>query len=420
MTRLAASLLAVLCALALATPMAASAQTSYPQPQPVTGSAHFTAAQLDQLLAPIALYPDTLLAQVLTAATYPLEIVQADRWLQDPDHAALTGEDLTSALEQQPWDPSVKSLAPFPQVLHMMDDNLTWTEQLGDAFLEQQPAAMDAVQRLRHRAQSAGNLRSTPYDNVVAHDSVIVIESLNPDIVYVPVYDPFVVYGMWPYPDFPPYYFTGYFTVVVASGPGFGWFGFGLVPPLWHWCRWDWEHHAIDVDADRFNSINRRHPPIVGNTWRHDPDHRRGVPYRDVEVRRKFLGDRGIPDARRNFRGYPPPATGTANPNIVQPLAPPVVRPLPQVVSPLPQREQQQTAPGPPPSYRAPSPPAFESFGRGREVRAEAERGFNSRHSTPMPMVRPSEGPRPAAPAAPPPGGTRQSPGVRMQPRSSP
>ncbi len=295
-----------------------------PAAQPTTAPSQFAVAQLDQLLAPIALYPDTLVAQILTAATYPSEIVQADRWLQDDNHRALTGEELTAALAQQPWDPSVKSLVPFPQILRMMAGNQSWTQQLGNAFLANQPAVMDAVQRLRHRAQAAGKLRSSPYQEVSSNGSIILIQSLAPDMVYVPVYDPYDAYGSWPYAGFPPYYFTGYF-VVVAYSHGFGWSGFGINPVLWRWCHWGWHRHLLFIDRKRFNAINVHYPPVAYDTWHHDPAHRHGIPYR--------------PDGAPLSAGLPgAPLTGTPNnnPAIVQPL-PQVVQPLPQVVTPLPQ-----------------------------------------------------------------------------------
>ena len=145
-------------------------------PQPLPQTAPPSAQQLNQLVAPIALYPDELVAQVLTAATYPAEIVEADRWLQDPANAALRGDELSAALDAQPWDPSVKSLVPFPQVLHMMDSNLSWTEQLGDAFLAQQDQVMDSVQRLRQRAQTAGGLQSNAQQVVDDQDGAVTIE----------------------------------------------------------------------------------------------------------------------------------------------------------------------------------------------------------------------------------------------------
>jgi len=149
-------------------------------------TSRFAPGQLDQMLAPIALYPDTLLSQILMASTYPLEVVQTDRWAQDPNNDALRGDQLTAAVEQQSWDPSVKSLVPFPQILHMMVSNLDWTESLGDAFLYDQGAVMDSVQRLRQSARAAGNLQSTPQEVVTDQDQAIAIAPTGPDIVYVP------------------------------------------------------------------------------------------------------------------------------------------------------------------------------------------------------------------------------------------
>jgi hypothetical protein len=151
-------------------------------PQTKTAS-HFSPARLGQMLAPIALYPDDLLADVLAAATYPLDVVEAARWLQDPQNAALKDDKLFAALQQKSWDPSVKSLALFPRILRMLDTNLEWTEQLGEAYLADPAALMDAVQRLRRR-----------------------IEAPSPEVVYVPICDPSFAYGPWPYPDYPPFF----------------------------------------------------------------------------------------------------------------------------------------------------------------------------------------------------------------------
>ncbi len=306
-----------------------------PMPSSPPGAPQLTAEQLDQLLAPIALYPDSLLAQILMSATYPPEIVEGDRWLQDPNNSALTGSELNAALQQQQWDPSIKSLIPFPPILRMMDDNLSWTEQLGDAFLADQRAVMDSVQRLRRKALASGALTSTPYQAVSLRDSVIVVEPPASDIVYVPVYDPYVVYAPWPYDDYPPYYFTGYFGVVVGGGPSFGWFGVGIFPPLWGWSSWEWQRHRLHIDRDRFNDINFRHRPVESDEWNFDPAHRHGVPYRYENERTRFQPRTVILEERRSFRGYPPTeGSGAAAPG-VQPL-PQVVQPLPQVVKPLP------------------------------------------------------------------------------------
>src|SRR6202790_839896 len=160
--------------------------------------------ELDALLAPIALYPDQLLAQVLMASTYPLEVVSAARFVQQ--NPSLKGDALDQALRDKNWDPSVLSLAAYPQVLLMMNDMLDWTQRLGDAFLANQQQVMDTVQALRNRAQAAGTLQSTPQQSVVNQDGFIDIEPAQPQYVYVPVYDPTVVYGQWPDPVYPPYY----------------------------------------------------------------------------------------------------------------------------------------------------------------------------------------------------------------------
>jgi hypothetical protein len=189
----------------------------------------FKPEELDQLVAPIALYPDPLLAQVLMASTYPLDVVQAARFAKD--NASLKGDQRDQALQKQRWDDSVKSLVSFPDVLTMMDAKLDWTQKLGDAFLAQQADVMNAVQRLRAKAQATGNLKSSPQQTVTAEPAaatpaapagqapvtvvveqapatVIKIEPANPQVVYVPTYNPTVVYGAWPYPAYPPAYYT--------------------------------------------------------------------------------------------------------------------------------------------------------------------------------------------------------------------
>jgi hypothetical protein len=158
----------------------------------------FSAEQLDALMAPIALYPDPLLAQVLMASAYPVQIVQAQRWLDDPAHQSLSGDALEQALRTENWDPSVKSLIPFPQVLSMMSAQLDWTQQLGYAVSTQEAAVMDSVQRLRRQAQNSGSLTSTPQQTVTSDGPTVIIQPAEPTTVYVPVYNPSVVYGDWP------------------------------------------------------------------------------------------------------------------------------------------------------------------------------------------------------------------------------
>src|SRR4029077_18077382 len=152
-----------------------------------------TPEEMQQLVAPIALYPDSLVAQILAASTFPEQVVEADRWVQA--HPDLKGDDLAQAVDQQPWDPSVKALAAFPSVLGNMDKNLSWTSSLGDAYYNQQQDVMDAVQAMRQRAQQAGNLKTTPQQTVTTQGSTVIIQPADPTVVYVPAYDPWAVYG---------------------------------------------------------------------------------------------------------------------------------------------------------------------------------------------------------------------------------
>jgi hypothetical protein len=265
------------------TPETSSSLTPAPNPPPQTAPL-LRAEQLDQLLAPIALYPDALLAQILMGSTYPLEIVKARRWLQDPGHTGLQGEPLAAAIEAEPWDPSIKALTAFPQILRMMDANLDWTEQLGDAFVAQQADVMDAVQRLRHEAAAAGTLWSNAQQQVTTEGQGIVIEPANPAFIYPPVYNPAAVYGPWPYADYPPLdivppdYDLGF---AVPYGIGFG-AGFVVARPLWRWCAFDWAQRRIRLDVDRAG----RGPGSA--VWQRDSAHRRGVPFADPASRAGF------------------------------------------------------------------------------------------------------------------------------------
>jgi hypothetical protein len=262
------------------------------------------AEQLDQLLAPIALYPDPLIAQILMAATYPLEVVEASRWLDVPANAGLKGNQLTTTLQQQSWDPSVKSLVPFPLIMQMMSDKLDWTQDLGNAFLAQQADVMNSVQRLRHQAQKAGHLASTPQQVVSSQDQSIVVEPANPETVYVPEYDPNIVYGDWPYPDYPPFFFPLWPGYVLAGGFAFG-FGFPILAPFWGWDGFDWGNRYIHIDAGRYNGISRGQSLARGGIWQHDPAHRQGVPYRNAAVRSQYNAARlNAQHATLDARGY--------------------------------------------------------------------------------------------------------------------
>jgi hypothetical protein len=229
---------------------------SVPEPAPAAQPPYTqqTPEQLQQSVAPIALYPDSLVAQVLTAATYPEQVVEADRFLQA--HPDLKDNALAQAVDQEPWDPSVKALTAFPSVLGNMDKNLSWTSSLGDAYYNQQQDVMDAVQVMRQKAQQAGNLKSTQQQTVRADGSTIIIEPSDPQMVYVPAYDPWAIYGYpitpWPYwYPYPGIWFNGPF-LSFGMGFGIGYFGgFG-----WGWGHWgfDWHNHAVLYNNARFYS----------------------------------------------------------------------------------------------------------------------------------------------------------------------
>ena len=223
-----------------------------PRGGPAAPYAQQTPEQMQRLVAPIALYPDSLVAQILAASTFPEEVVEADRWVQA--HPDLKGADLGQAVDQEPWDPSVKALAAFPSVLGNMDKNLSWTSSLGDAYYNQQQDVMDAVQVMRHKAEAAGALKTTPQEVVQEEGPDIDIEPAAPDVVYVPAYDPWLVYGYpivaWPgwYP-YPGFWFGGPY---LSFGIGFGisWFGgFG-----WGWGHWgfDWHNHYAIYNHGRY------------------------------------------------------------------------------------------------------------------------------------------------------------------------
>lgn len=289
-------------------------------PQAVVGQSagedkSFKQEELDQLLAPIALYPDSLLAQIFMASTYPLEVVQAGRWVKANE--GLKGDALTDALEQQNWDPSVKSLANFPQVLNMMNEKLDWTQKLGDAFLEQQKEVMDTVQELRQKADAEGNLKSNEEQKVVVEKETktIIIEPANPQVIYVPTYNPTVVYGTWWYPSYPPYY---YYPPGYVAGAALFSFGVGMaVGAAWGyaWGRCNWGRGDVNVNINRNTNINRnidrsryQNKITAGQggqgKWKHNPEHRKGVSYRDQKTAQKF--DRGASrdvKSRESFRG---------------------------------------------------------------------------------------------------------------------
>ena len=297
-------LCATLCAAALAASASpAAAQNVYPPPanQPQAQAGALRPADLDQLVSPIALYPDTLLAQVLAASTYPLDVVQAHRWIAQPDNASLSGAAMQQAVAGQGWDASVQALIPFPQVLQLMDDHLNWTEQLGEAFLAQPQDVMNAVQRLRHRAQDAGTLKITPDQSVVNEGDAITIASAAGPDAYVPSYDPQCVYGPWPDGSVPPNGFAPWDSACDAAAddgilynPVYVPYGFFL------WGDIDWRNHRIRIDRQRYALANAGRE-ADGDVWQHDPAQRHGAPYRNRVNARRFANHAPAP---RQFQYY--------------------------------------------------------------------------------------------------------------------
>jgi hypothetical protein len=310
-SRIGQSFVAVLCVLLLVLGDAAM----YAQPAPHQDASADQSApkipndQLDSLVAPIALYPDPLLSQILVASTYPLEIIQLQQWLEK--HKDLKGDALVAAVEKEDWDPSIQATAPLPDVVKQLAENIKWTTDLGNAFLAQQADVMDAVQRMRMKAKNAGNLKSNEQMKVetqtVESKTVVVIQQANPQVVYVPSYNPVVVYGppVYPYPAIyypPPSYYAG--AVI----------GFGVGVAVGAYWRGGWGYNSgwghsnvnINVNNNYINNYNRTNinngnrnninnrpsqlPANKGNTWQHNPQHRGGAPYGNKQVANKYGG----------------------------------------------------------------------------------------------------------------------------------
>ena len=263
----------------------------------------FSQGELESMLAPIALYPDALLSQMMMASTYPLEIVEAARWRKA--NASLAGSALEDALQKQSWDESVKSLTAFPDVLDRMNQDLAWTQKLGDAFLGQQDQVMDTIQALRAKAKTAGHLESNDKQKVEVQKAdnkeYIVIEPANPEVVSVPTYQPTVVYGAWGYPAYPPYYPPYWYPVATPFVSGFFW-GAGIAAGAALWGGWGWHNHDVNINVNRYNNFNRTN--ISNKNWSHNVNHRGAVPYRDAGSRDKYRQhDRSAMQAREQFRG---------------------------------------------------------------------------------------------------------------------
>ena len=374
------------------------------------GRRPLTREELDQMLAPIALYPDALLSQVLMAATYPLEVVAAARWSRA--NPGLKGDAAVAAVANQDWDVSVKSLVAFPQVLAQMDEQLDWTQKLGDAMLGQQQDVADSVQRLRTEAAAAGNL-ATNSQQVVSYlgsgdDRMIEIEPANPSLIYVPYYNPVWAYGSWPYAGYPPNYYPprsiyGYGAPLVS---GFM-FGIGLAAAGAIFGGWNWSrgHSYVNVNTSRAVNIDRNFNAATVNNgqWQHNVDHRRGVAYRDPATRQQFGQTRPGVDQRQEYRGRAantqPAQAPNAHPNAPQANTRPAVpqqlatRPnIPQqgavqhpVAQPVPQANRVNVQP----AQRA---PALSGVDRGQQVNREAARGRaqQTRATTPIAQARPT------------------------------
>jgi hypothetical protein len=309
---------------AATTPAAAAAAPAAAPKQQVFG-----VEELDQMVAPIALYPDPLLAQVLMAATYPGDVAEAAAWAKANPSA--NGDAAVRQVATQPWDPSVQSLVAVPQALATLGQDPPWVQRLGDAFLAQPDDVMDAIQRLRHKAQSAGNLASNEYQKVRVEpaapaaqaapepamgsvesypapvsNETIIIESADPQTVYVPSYDPNTAYGQWDYPSYPPSYYPppqSYYPMGGMLATGLAWgVGFAVADSLWGDA--DWDNGDIDIDVDRYNNINsNRQIDRSQSNWNHNGANRDGVPYRDQGNRDRNNRRLDGAENRSEFRG---------------------------------------------------------------------------------------------------------------------
>ena len=279
--------------------------------------AAFSEEQLDQMMAPIALYPDSLLAQILMATTYPADVAEAVQWSVDnPDQE---GDAAVEAVQDKSWDPSVMSLVAFPQVLVMMGEKPDWVQNLGDAFLADSEAVMDTVQKLRSKAREEGNLETTEQQTVTVEEepsstetatstqTIIIIEPANPQVVYVPYYNPTIIYGPWWWPRYTPWYYRPYgygFGGAVVRGIGFG-IGIGITRSLWGGCHWGRGRGGVNINVNKYNNINRNkiNSNNRNSNWSHNSNNRRGVPYKDQNSRDKFDNKKGGASSRENYRG---------------------------------------------------------------------------------------------------------------------
>jgi len=269
----------------------------------------FSEAELDQMLAPVALYPDSLLSQVLMAATYPDQVAQAAGWSKA--NSSLEGDAAVAAVQDRGWDPSVASLVAFPQVLEIMAEKPSWVRDLGDAFLADPEAVMDSVQHLRSKARDEGNLQTTEQQKVIVEQApqqttIIKIEPANPQVIYVPAYNPTVVYGTWWWPAYPPFYYypPGYgLATGIMAGIGFG-IGIGITNAIWG--GFDWRRRDVNININRYNRININNRINVNKrnvSWKQRNLKRRDGARKRLKNRRPGSGRPRGADKRRDFRG---------------------------------------------------------------------------------------------------------------------
>ncbi|MBI5556720.1 MAG: DUF3300 domain-containing protein [Deltaproteobacteria bacterium] len=263
----------------------------------------YSQQELAQMLAPIALYPDALLSQILMASTYPIEVIEADRWRKQ--NPALQNEALDTALLDQDWDPSVKAVCHFPSILTLMSERISETTNIGNAFLAQETEVMAMVQELRARARQQGNLNTTAEQKVIVEKETIIIEPANPRVVYVPYYDPYIIYGPWWYPDYRPYYW-GPPGVNLGLGISF-WPGFYFGFSFGNWAYFDWHHRSIYYHVhNRPRFVRHERWVKKPGRWNHVPHHRRGVAYRDKHTAQRYGQHRyRSREYRPDTRGFP-------------------------------------------------------------------------------------------------------------------
>ena len=323
--------------------LALSGIAAMAQPAPQPAPQPLGQAQLNELLAPIALYPDPLVAQILAASTYPLEVVEAARWSKE--HPNVQGDALRDAMRQQPWDASVKGLTAVPQVLLMMNEKLDWMQQIGEAFLAQPNDVSNAIQQLRARAAANGNLKSSKelkVSRVAAAEApppppppgidpamlpppppsdYIEIEPADPDMFYTPIYDPMAVYGAWPWPAYAPFYWYPPGYVVGATVFGFG-AGYFVGPALW--AHYDWAAHRVNINVAHYNQFNRTNLAARSgfSSWQFNAAHRGSVAFRNPTLQQQFVNrsrtGQGNLNVNRNVNVIP---NANINRNVVNPNA---------------------------------------------------------------------------------------------------